>query len=49
MRVRKGEPMRALAKKYKVPMVEVERIWFMMGMKDMAELEKAVQVKARNR
>jgi hypothetical protein len=24
-------------------------LWFMLGMKDMAELEKAVQVKARNR
>ena len=49
MMIRKGDPMRALAKKYKVPMAEVERIWFMLGMKDMAELEKAVQVKARNR
>lgn len=48
-RVRKGDPMRKLAKKYKVPMAEVERIWFMMGLKNMDELEKAVAVKARNR
>ena len=47
MKVPKKDPMRALAKKYKVPMAEVERIWFMMGLKDFAELEKAVAVKAR--
>lgn len=49
MRVPKGDPMRTLARKYKMPMAEVERIWFMLGMKDMAELEKAIAVKARNR
>jgi hypothetical protein len=44
----KKDPMRAMAKKYGVPMVEVERIWFMMGLKDMGELEKLVAVKVRN-